>query len=501
MRTVLIPHSSRNAALGVAISGVSGVAGLLEPITGCLGLLFVILFAHFFGRGFGRLAAGFASLGMAAAALAFNHSPLTSGAIARCTVAIAAAWLSAELVSRRHLLVMEIEETIPNLRRLIDALPAMIWRATYLKQTEMALEQREHQLQKLTETIPAMLWCNSPRGGLTYINRKTFDFVGLDVSQLADLGYRKTLHPDDVDSLLQAWTHSIETGEPYSHVARLRRKDGAYRWFQHTAEAMRDCDGNIVQWCGLSLDIDERQRAEDRLRQAQADLARATQIATVAELSASIAHELNQPLTSVIANAQACKRWLAAYPPNLSEARTSVESVVRDARSADETMQSIRALFKRQSFQKRQRNVKDMVLESVRLLQEDEAKHTAEIEFDLPDSLPPVFVDQIQIQQVLLNLIMNAIEATENSGRTPKILITACPLDDQFVLLEVVDNGSGIVGGDSIFDAFFTTKSKGMGIGLAVSRSIIEAHEGRLTAANNERYGATFSVVLPVLPA
>jgi PAS domain S-box-containing protein len=236
-----------------------------------------------------------------------------------------------------------------------------------LKQTEAVLEQREHQLRELIETIPAMLWCNDPQGRLTYINRKTSDFVGLGISQLADLGYQKTCHPDDLDSMVQAWTHSIETGEPYCHVARLCRKDGVYRWYQHTGEAMRDCDGNIVQWYGISLDIDERQHAEDRLRQTQAELARATRIATVAELSASIAHELNQPLTSVIANAQACKRWLAASPPNLTEARASVESVVRDARSADEAMQSIRALFKRQIFQKRQRNVKDMVLESVRL--------------------------------------------------------------------------------------------------------------------------------------
>jgi PAS domain S-box-containing protein len=368
-----------------------------------------------------------------------------------------------------------------------------------LKQTEAVLEQREHQLRELIDTIPAMLWCNDPQGGLAYINRKTSEFVGLGISQLADLGYQKTIHADDLDSLVQAWTHSIETGEPYCHVARLRRKDGVYRWYQHTAEAMRDSDGNIVQWYGLSLDIDEPKRAEDRLRQTQAELAQATRIATVAELSASIAHELNQPLTSVIANAQACKRWLAAYPPNLNDARASVESVVRDARSADETMQSIRALFKRQSFQKRKRNVKDMVLGAVRLLREDETRRAADIEFDLPDSLPPVFVDQIQIQQVLLNLITNGIEATEDSGRTPKILITANPLEDRSVLLEVVDNGSGIIGGDRIFDAFVTTKSKGMGIGLAVSRSIIEAHEGRLTASNNEGYGATFSVVLPVL--
>jgi PAS domain S-box-containing protein len=369
-----------------------------------------------------------------------------------------------------------------------------------LKQTEAALEQRELQLRELIETIPAMLWCNDRQGRLIYVNQKTSDFLGLGIPQLAGLRYQRAIHPDDLGSLLQAWTRSVETGEPYSHVARLRRRDGVYRWYQHTAEAMRDADGNIVQWYGLCLDIDEPKRAEDRLKQAQTELARATQIATVAELSASIAHELNQPLTSVIANAQACKRWLAASPPNLSEARASVESVVRDARSADETMLSIRALFKRQTFQKRERNVKDMVLEAVRLLREDETRRTADIDLDLPDGLPAVFVDQIQIQQVLLNLITNGIEAAENTGRAPRILIAASPFDNQSVLLEVIDNGSGIVGGDSIFDAFVTTKSKGMGIGLAVSRSIIEAHEGRLSASNNEGYGATFSVVLPVLP-
>jgi PAS domain S-box-containing protein len=368
------------------------------------------------------------------------------------------------------------------------------------KTAETVLEQRERQLRDLIDTIPAMLWCIDPQGRLTYINRKTSEFLGLNASQLVDLGYMYPIHRDDLGSLAKARTHSIETGEPHSHIARLRREDGVYRWCQHTAEAMTDCHGNIVQWYGLSLDIDEKKRAEDRLRQTQAELARATQIATVAELSASIAHELNQPFASVIANAQACKRWLAASPPNLSEARASAESVVRDARSADETMKSIRALFKRQSFLKRKRNVKDMVLESVRLLREDETRRTADIDFNLPDNLPPVFVDQIQIQQVLLNLISNGIEATENTGRTPKILITASRLDDRSVLLEVIDNGSGIVGGDSIFDAFVTTKSKGMGIGLAVSRSIIEAHEGRLTAANNEGFGATFSVVLQVLP-
>jgi C4-dicarboxylate-specific signal transduction histidine kinase len=151
-------------------------------------------------------------------------------------------------------------------------------------------------------------------------------------------------------------------------------------------------------------------------------------------------------------------------------------------------MQSIRALFKRQTFQQRERNVRDLVLEAVRLLREDENKRNVDISLNFPDGLPTVFVDQIQIQQVLINLIVNGIEATENTGRLPKILITACPQDARSVLLEVVDNGSGIPEAESIFDAFVTTKAKGMGIGLAVSRSIVEAHEGRLSASNNPSF-------------
>ncbi|WP_217497483.1 PAS domain-containing sensor histidine kinase [Trinickia violacea] len=363
-----------------------------------------------------------------------------------------------------------------------------------------ALTAREHQLREITETIPGMIWCTDPQGQPTYVNRRTRDYTGVEVSDLVDLGYQKSIHPDDWDDMIRAFTHAIESGEPYSHVTRLRRKDGTYRWHQQTGEPMRDANGNIVQWYGLSLDIDEPKRAEDRLRQTQAKLARATRIATVAELSASIAHELNQPLTSVIANAQACRRWLGASPPNLPEAKASVDSLIRDARSADETMQSIRALFKRQTFQKRERNVKDMVLEAVRLLREDETKRSAEIDFDFPDDLPPVFVDQIQIQQVLINLISNGIEATENTGRPPTIRIAASAQDEQSVVLEVVDNGSGIRETDSIFDPFVTTKTKGMGIGLAVSRSIVEAHEGRISASNNAGFGATFRVVLPVGP-
>jgi PAS domain S-box-containing protein len=479
-----ISRSFRVAALLVAVSGACATAGILEPIAGCLSLLLVVLFTRFLGRGFGRLGAGFASFGIAGVTLGAHHPALGSSSIIRSGIAILAVWICAELVSQRS-------RRPSSTSTLKDETGA---------EDYQCIRERENQLNWLTETVPGLLWCADSRGRIEYVNRRAEEYTGRWRHELRKNGWFDLLHPEDETATRRAWRRSLKTGAAYDSVHRFRALDGTYRWFQCKATAMRNANGKIVKWYGLSLDIDEPKRAEDRLRKTQVKLARATKIATVAELSASIAHELNQPLTSVVANAQACRRWLAASPPNLAEAKTSLDSLIRDARSADQTMQSIRALFKRQTFQQRERNVKDMVLEAVRLLREDENKRNVDISLDFPDGLPTVFVDQIQIQQVLINLIVNGIEATENTGRLPKILITACPQDERSVLLEVVDNGSGIPEAESIFDAFVTTKAKGMGIGLAVSRSIVEAHEGRLSASNNPSFGATFSVVLPVTP-
>jgi C4-dicarboxylate-specific signal transduction histidine kinase len=227
-------------------------------------------------------------------------------------------------------------------------------------------------------------------------------------------------------------------------------------------------------------------------------LSRASRIATVAELSASIAHELNQPLMAVLGNAQAAKRWLAANPPNLTETNTSIERVLRAIRSADETMQHIRALFKRESFEKTEANVPDMIGEAVRFVHEDPKKSAVLIDCDFDGHLPAVSVDQIQIQQVLCNLILNAIEAMEGSRIPPLLKVRAGVTDQNEMLIQVIDNGPGVDHTETIFDAFVTTKDKGMGIGLAVSRSIVEAHNGRLWSENNPGGGATFSMALPL---
>jgi C4-dicarboxylate-specific signal transduction histidine kinase len=188
---------------------------------------------------------------------------------------------------------------------------------------------------------------------------------------------------------------------------------------------------------------------------------------------------------------------LNAAPPNVTEVNSSIERIIRDARAADETMQHIRALFKQESFDKKDVNIPDIIREVVRIVQEDPKKRDLPIECHFEESLPAVPVDQIQIQQVFINLIVNAIEALEGQRVAPLVVIRAAT-DSNGMLIQVIDNGPGVHDPDRIFDAFVTTKEKGMGIGLAVSRSTVEAHGGRLWAENNKTRGATFNVALPL---
>ena len=217
-----------------------------------------------------------------------------------------------------------------------------------------------------------------------------------------------------------------------------------------------------------------------------------------AEISASIAHEINQPLTAVLANAQACSRWLGTAPPNIQEAIQSVERVVRGGRAADAVMRNIRSLFKRQPVVKAPCNMVDLIRDAMSLINENTNRRSTPIEYDYQEPVPMVLVERFQIQQIIINLVGNAIEAMEEIDRPPLLRICIRQTTDSQVLIEFIDNGCGlpIHDLDNIFDAFVTTKKNGMGIGLAISRSIVEAHDGRLWAENNPDFGAKFSLLL-----
>jgi hypothetical protein len=369
-----------------------------------------------------------------------------------------------------------------------------------LKETESALQMREHELLGIIETIPSMLWSVSPTGETTHHSQRGLEYSGATLEELVNRGWENFIHPDDREETVKVFARALKSGESYSAIHRLRRADGEYRWHHSMAEPLRDPHGKIIQWYGLAIDIDERRRAEDHLRDTRIKLAKASRLATVAELAGSIAHELNQPLMAMLANAQAARRWLNAVPPNMTEANLSIERIIRDARSADAAMQHTRGLFKQESFDKKDVNIPDIIREVVRIVQEDPKRRDVPIECHFDESLPAVPVDQIQIQQVFINLIVNAIEALDGQQVDPLIVLRAATTSNG-MLIQVIDNGPGVGDPERIFDSFMTTKKKGMGIGLAVSRSIVEVHGGRLWAENNKTGGATFNVALPLSPA
>jgi NO-binding membrane sensor protein with MHYT domain len=245
----------------------------------------------------------------------------------------------------------------------------------------------------------------------------------------------------------------------------------------------------------------ERKRAEEALRQAQADLARVTRVTTLGELVASIAHEVNQPLAAVVANAEAGLGWLDRGTPNLIEARRSLEWIINDGNRAVEVIQRVRALSIKADTQRAPLDVNDVVSEIVALVRRELLSHQVSLRLELAPALPAVLADRIQLQQVLINLMMNGIEAMQPITDRPREMVIRSHKDEAHrVLVTVKDCGVGISAesAERLFNAFFTTKSSGMGMGLSICRSIIAAHGGRLWAAPSLPHGATFQFTLPL---
>jgi PAS domain S-box-containing protein len=379
----------------------------------------------------------------------------------------------------------------------LEVIGAVIDR-TEAEHAEEKIRQSARELRTIIEIIPAFVGSSLPDGTVDFLSQSWLDYSGLTMEEAIGRGWAAVMHLDDIDRVTSSWQEALRTGQYLETEFRCRRADGTYRWFLSRSLRLRGDSGEIIKWYGILFDIEDRKQAEDHLQDARLKLANASRAATVAELSASIAHQLNQPLMAISGNAQAARRWLTASPPNEMEASTSIERILRDVREADQAMQHIRALFKHEPYDKSEESVLDIVRESVRFIYEDPNKREVRIDWSIAGSLPLVCVDRIQTQQVFINLISNAIEATVGSANAAEIRLRAFVMEEHEVIVQVIDNGTGLEDTEKIFDAFVTTKEKGMGIGLAVSKSIVEAHRGRLWAENNPSCGATFNVALPV---
>jgi hypothetical protein len=366
------------------------------------------------------------------------------------------------------------------------------------KQAEESLRQRERDLTMIVETMPGLVWCAAPSGDLNYVNRRILDYIGTNAQALAQAGWLNFLHPDDVQPTINAWSNAVVTGNPHDVQYRLRRFDGTYRWFHVLGQPAFDAGGHRTRWYGLLIDIDDRKNMEEALRSTQVRLSKAAQTATVGELAASIAHEINQPLAAVVANGHACLRWLSTQPPNLAKAHEAAERIVRDGKDAGEIIHRIRSLFKRASLQKTALEINEIIADVLRLTQGDIIRKGVAVETELEQDLPYVAGDRVQLQQLLFNLLVNAIEAMDGVADRPKrLFICSKQQAGDGILVEVRDCGPGLAEPEKAFEAFYTTKENGLGMGLAICRSIVEAHQGHLWAESAGATGAAFCFTLP----
>lgn len=359
---------------------------------------------------------------------------------------------------------------------------------------QTALRESQRYLQHLIDTVPVGILLSDPAGEPIYVNKRLMEYHGLEPGQ----AIRDLVHPDDRAGVAERLAQCHRAGQSFSMRYRQRRSDGVYRWVEGRSEPFRDGAGVIVQWYGVNLDIDDEMRAQESLRLADERLARASRAASLAELSVSIAHQLNQPLQAMVSNANAVQRWLDADPPNIERADRSADSIVRNADTAAQVVSRIRSLFSQDGSRRQAINVETVIREVCGLMADKLSLNAIKLHLDFDADPPAINADRAQIEQVVLNLLRNGIEAMQKTDPPRKTLTIVSRRGRDMVTIAFHDQGDGIDDIERIFDPFYTTKTEGMGMGLSICRSIMESHGGSIWAENEPQGGATVTVSLPI---
>jgi PAS domain S-box-containing protein len=369
---------------------------------------------------------------------------------------------------------------------------------TERKRAETALRASEERWRAMVETAPVGIATLDFEHKRYLTANESFQRVtGYTEDELRQLTAFDITHEDNRAATQQR----IESGAMgVLQRKRYRRKDGEIIWAEVTAFVVPATDSTPAFLGAVIVDITERKRAEEALQQAQADLAQLNRVMLLGEMTASIAHEINQPIAAVITNANAGLRWLGERQPDLSEIQGALSRIVRDGMRAGEVIGRIRALVRKLPPRRDLFEINEVIREVVSLTQGEMQRHGVGLQSPLADDLPLISADRVQLQQVMINLIVNAIEAMDTSERPRELTIASGKGEANDVFVEVRDTGPGLDPEklDVLFQSFYTTKPDGIGMGLAISRSIAEAHGGRLSAAPNKPHGAVFHLTLPV---
>jgi hypothetical protein len=367
-------------------------------------------------------------------------------------------------------------------------------RTAELQQSNREIQESERQLRILTEAIPQQIWRADASGQIEYCNQHLRNYLGERSIEAQGDSFFNVLHPEDEPLFRQAWEAALGASSKFEAEARVRGGDGVYRWFLVRAIPQRTEDGQIARWYGIHIDIEEQRRAQQSLMDAQDDLTRLARTLSMAEMAASIAHELNQPLTAVVTHAYACREWLNSEPANVTKASITAEKIVQESTRASAVVKRVRALFSKEAQVREQSDMNQLIRELARLMREEAIRRGVSIRLDLARNLAKPELDPVQIQQVLLNLAVNGMDAMMHTVGLRELTIRSKKHGDNEILVSVEDTGTGIAPEvlSKIFEPFFSTKPQGTGMGLAICRSIVEAHDGRLWALNSALGGAIF---------
>jgi len=365
-------------------------------------------------------------------------------------------------------------------------------RTAELERSNREIQQSERQLRSLTEAIPQQIWRADARGSIEYVNQDLRSYLGMSEDELVGKGLLRAIHPQDLPLVNESWQIALESGEAFEVQARVRNPEGGHRWFLIRSFPQRSESGVIDRWYGLHIDIEEHQREHQSLTARQESLSRLSRSLSMSEVAASIAHELNQPMTALVTHAYACHEWASATPPNMEKVSATSAKIVQESARASSVVKRIRSLFSNDEPVRVLTDLNLLIEDSAQLLRDEAIREGVRIALELSSEIDKVEIDAVQIQQVILNLSKNAIEAMANGEQERTLTILTRPEADRQILVEVGDTGPGIDPDliPHIFEPFFSTKKNGTGIGLAICRSIVEAHSGRIAARNREPGGA-----------
>lgn len=368
------------------------------------------------------------------------------------------------------------------------------------RRVEARLRESESRFRTMADAAPVMIWTSGPDKASTWCNQRLLDFIGHEGEQASDFRWRQNIHPNDFDGAIRIYESSFDDRRSFAKEFRIKRYDGAYRWVLDCGLPLYGARNEFLGYIGSWIDITERRDAELERQRHREELAHVSRVQMMGEFTVSVAHELKQPLGAILSNAGAAELFLSAEPPAIHEVRKALTDIGNDTLRSTEIIQNMRHFLEKHEIVRKPIDVNYVVDEIVRLMSAEAAARKVGMAFEPDGNLPKVPGDRVHLQQVVMNLVLNSFEAmgcvSEDARR---LRIQTGTNHNGTVVISVCDSGPGIPEDrlTKLFEPFFTTKEEGLGMGLSISRTIVEAHQGRIWAENNPGSGATFHIELP----